>query len=110
MPNQEQVKSAIRWAMATFGPFLTANGYASDSMIQLGGGILISLVPFVWGLFAHTQENAVAVVGEIAKDPTSPVKGVVVENNMAGRKLAESIPGPTVVPAGTPAAEKIAQC
>lgn len=55
----------------------------------------------IWSALTHRQSNAVAVVAQIAKDPTSAVKGVVTEPTAAGRELAASIPGPQVAAAGT---------
>jgi hypothetical protein len=106
--NQEQTKAAIRWIIATFGPFIISHGYASASTLEMVGGILVSTLPLILSMFAHTQNNAVAVVAEIAKDPASPVMGVITTSTPAGHALADSIPGPTVVPAGTPAAKTIA--
>ena len=102
--NPEQLKSGVRWVIATFGPFLIAHGYASSGTIELAGGVIISLAPLIWGMFAHTQAAAVAVVDTIAKQPDSPVKAVVMEPTAAGRDIAASIPGDTTVVAGTQAA------
>jgi hypothetical protein len=107
--NPEQLKSGIRWMIATFGPFIIAHGYASQGTLELVGGILISLAPLVWGMFTHTQTNAVAVVDTIAKQPDSPVKAVVTEPTAAGRELAEAMPGSTTVVAGTQAAATLAK-
>lgn len=99
--NQEQVKSAVRWIIATFGPIITTHGYASASTLEMIGGIVISLAPLIWGMFTHTQTNAVAVVDTIAKQPDSPVKAVITEPTAAGRELADAMPGSTTVVAGT---------
>lgn len=107
--NIEQVKSFIRWATATIGPFLISTGYISASGLQMASGILLSLVPLVWSMITHTQENAVKIVDAIAKDPESGVKAVVTEPNVAGRALAEAIPGTTTVVAGTAAATAAAE-
>jgi hypothetical protein len=101
--NQEQVLSFVRWVQATVGPLLIANGYVSASTLQMVSGVVVSLVPLAWSMFVHTQTNAVAVVSLLAKDPSSPVKAVVVEPTRAGRELAEAVPGNTVV-AGTQSA------
>lgn len=106
--NQEQAKSAVRWLIATFGPYITAHGYATSSSLELWGGLIVSAAPFIWGMFTHTQANAVAVVGEIAKDPASPVKGVITTPTAEGRDLAQSIPGSTVATAGSSDAKLIA--
>lgn len=107
--NTEQLKSSVRWLIATFGPFLIAHGYASSGTLELAGGILVSLAPLIWGLFVHTETNAVAVVDTIAKQPDTPVKAVILEPTAAGREIAASIPGDTTVVAGTPAAATAAK-
>jgi len=102
--NTEQLQSAVRWVIATFGPFLIAHGYASSGTLELASGVIISLAPLIWGMFAHTQAHAVEIVDTIAKQPDSPVKAVILEPTAAGKVLAESIPGDTTVVAGTQAA------
>lgn len=106
--NQEQAKAAVRWIIATFGPFIISHGYATSSTLELLGGVVVSLIPFAWSLLTHTQTNAVAVVGAIAKDPASPVKGVITASTAEGRDLAQSIPGSTVAAAGSSDAKLIA--
>lgn len=116
--NEEQVKSAIRSLVSTFGGaiagWFAAKGWFSvdDVLHVLNSPTVISIIASAimggWGLIVHTQKNAVAVVDAIAKDPASPVKGVVTTATPAGRELAESMPGNTTVPAGSPAATSIA--
>jgi len=105
--NTEQLKSAVRWLIATFGPFLIAHGYASSGTLELVGGILVSLAPLIWGMFTHTEANAVTVVDTIAKEPGTPVKAVILDASPAGRELAASLPGDTTVVAGTQAAAAV---
>lgn len=105
--NTEQLKSSVRWLIATFGPFLIAHGYASSGTLELAGGILVSLAPLIWGMFTHTEANAVAVVDTIAKEPGTPVKAVILDTTPAGRELAASLPGDTTVVAGTAAAAAV---
>lgn len=107
--NIEQVKSAVRWLIATFGPIVIAHGYASQGSLEMVGGLVISLAPLVWGLITHTQANAVTVVDTIAKQPDSPVKAVIMEPTKEGIDLANSIPGATTVVAGTQTAAEVAK-
>lgn len=107
--NPEQIKSFIRWAQATIGPFLITHGYASSGTIELVAGILISLAPLVWSMVTHTQANAVAVVDTIAKDKDSPVKAIVMEPTQEGREIADALPGNTTVVAGSSAASNLAR-
>lgn len=105
--NPQQLNMAIRWAFATFGPFITSHGYASSSTLEMLSGVAVSLVPLILGFISHTEANAVAAVADIAKRPDSPVKAVITENSMAGREMARNIQGP-VEPAGTAAATTLA--
>jgi hypothetical protein len=112
--NPEQAKSSARWFVATFGGaaagWFAAKGWFTIDQVtsvlnsETTISILASAAVFVWGLFTHTQKNAVAVVDTIAKQPDSPVKAVVMEPTPAGRDIAEAIPGDTTVVAGTQAA------
>lgn len=102
--NQEQIKSAVRWVIASFGPIIIQHGYASAGTLEMLGGVIVSLAPLIWGMITHTQTNAVAVVDTIAKQPDSPVKAVITEPTEAGRELAAAIPGNTTVVAGSGAA------
>lgn len=107
--NVEQVKSAVRWLIATFGPFLIAHGYATSGTLELAGGVIVSLAPLIWSMLVHTQANAVAVVDTIAKQPDSPVKAVITTPTSAGAQLAGSLPGNQTVVAGSPVAINLAK-
>ena len=112
--NTEQAKSSVRWFVATFGGvaagWFAAKGWFTIDQVtsvlnsETTISLLASAAVFVWGLFVHTQKNAVVVVDTIAKQPESPVKAVVMDATPAGRDIAESIPGNTTVVAGTAAA------
>jgi hypothetical protein len=116
--NPEQAKSSVRWAVSAFGGaaagFVAGRGWASAETVMavLTSEVFMSavaaLIPLIWSMFRHTQAGAVAVVDTIAKDPESPVKGVVLTNTVAGRDLAAAIPGSTTVLAGTHDAKVIA--
>ncbi len=107
--NSEQVKSAVRWIITAFGPFLTAHGYITSDSLEAIGGVLVALIPLAWSMYVHTQKNAVAVVDKIAQQPGSPVKAVITEGTEAGRQMAASLPGSTTVVAGSQAAKRAAQ-
>ena len=107
--NTEQVKSAVRWLIATFGPFLIAHGYTSSGTLEMAGGVIVSLAPLLWSMLVHTETNAVAVVDTLAKSPDSGVKAVVTDNTAAGRTLANAMPGTTTVVEGTQAAASAAK-
>lgn len=115
--NVEQVKSDLRTLIATFGGllagWLVAHHWASDSASVIAlmlamTPLLANLIVGISGHFTHSESNAVLVVDTIAKEPGSPVRGVITEPNVAGRALASNTPGSTTVVAGTAAAEKLA--
>lgn len=117
--NPEQVKSAVRWLIATFGG-IVAGWFAAKGWFTIDQvnsvlnspatvSLIVSVVAGIWGLVTHTQANAVAVVDTIAKQPDSPVKAVVTEPTDAGRDLANAMPGNTTVVAGSPAATNLAK-
>jgi hypothetical protein len=107
--NQEQIKSAVRWLIASFGPVIIQHGYASTGTLEMIGGVAVSLAPLIWGMITHTQTNAVAVVDTIAKQPDSPVKAVIAEDTPAGHDMAAALPGNTTVVAGSSAASNLAK-
>lgn len=100
-PNPEQIKSAIRWLVATFGGvvagWLAHGGYVTTQQVTdvINGpaffSFAFSVASGVIGLLVHKQSNAVAVVTRIAADPGSPVVGVVAANNAAGHALVSAI-------------------
>ncbi len=112
-PNTEQIKSALRWFVSTFGGVIAgwfaAKGYFTvDQVVSvLNSPVVISTVAslavFVWGLATHTQGNAVAVV-----DAIPAVAGVVVKNTNDGHALVDATSSPTVAVEGTPAAKATA--
>lgn len=116
--NTEQVKSAIRSLITTFGGviagwFAAKGWFTIDQVTSVLNSpttlsILASVAAGIWGLVTHTQTNAVAVVDAIAKQPGSPVKAVVTENTAAGNDLANAMPGNTTVVAGSQAAATVA--
>lgn len=105
--NAEQSKALVRWLIATFGPILIAHGYANGTQLEMWGGVLTSAIPLIWGMFTHTDTNAVAVVDTLAKNPDSPVQAIIVNNTPAGHDLAMKMPGNTTVVDGS-AQEQIA--
>jgi hypothetical protein len=117
--NIEQAKSAVRWFVSTFGGmiagwFMAKGWFTIDQVMSVLNSPTIlslaaSLIVGAWGLFVHTQTNAVAVVDTIAKQPDAPVKAVILEPTAEGKALAESIPGNTTVVAGTVAAASAAK-
>lgn len=112
-PNAEQIKSALRWFVQTFGGMIAgwfaAKGYFTvDQVVTvLNSPALLAtaatIITGIWGLFVHTQANAVATV-----DAIPAVAGVVVKNTDDGHALADAAPSSTVAVEGTAAAASVA--
>ncbi len=112
-PNADQVKSLIRWFVATFGGmiagwFAAKGWFTVDQVLTvLNSPVLLgaasSIVVAVWGLFSHTEVATVA-----AANALPAVQGVITTPTIEGKALAEAIPAETVAIAGTPAATAVA--
>ena len=72
-PNLEQVKSVVRDLLQIVGTMLVSFKLfaITEENWSLITGIVIMLVPIIWGLFNHTEKNAVAVVAELKKTAVS---------------------------------------
>jgi hypothetical protein len=117
--NTEQIKSLVRSLVSTFGGviagfFVGKGWFTSDQVMSVITsetfiGLAASGIVAGWGFITHSEKNAVAVVADIAANPASPVKGIIVEPTPAGQALAMAIPAQTIVPAGTTAASAMAK-
>lgn len=111
--NPEQVKSGARSVIVFVGGALV--GWASSRGWQWGDvlnqllssetfmGIAVAAAAALWGVISKSAPNLVAIVNAL-----SGVKGVITEPTPEGVKLAQAVPAPTVVPAGTTAAATVA--
>lgn len=118
LPNNEQVKSGVRWVLAAlggtfFGVFIS-KGWVTAEQVQalmtnetlvgiIASGVM-SLGGLVWGLISRKESNMVAAVNAMPD-----VQGVVTTPTPEGRALAAAVPSPTVVTAGTGAATAVAK-
>lgn len=116
--NQEQIKSAVRWVLSTFGGviggFFIGKGWvtadqvtsilSNETVIALISSGVITLIGLIWGQVVHTDAAAVATV-----DAIPAVAGVVTKPTLEGRALAATTPSPTVAAAGTAEAKEIAK-
>jgi hypothetical protein len=112
--NVEQAKSGVRWIVATFGGvaagWFAAKGWFTFDQVtsvltsETTVSLLASVAVGIWGLFVHSQTNAIAVVDTLAKQPDTGVKAVITDATPAGRDIAAAMPGNTTVVAGTDAA------
>ena len=65
------------------------------------GTVVAAIVVGVWSQLTKSDAAKVAMVDALAKDPASPVKGVILESTIAGQNMAKTLPGKTTVVAGT---------
>lgn len=84
-------------------------GSVLDPVTQQAIGVALAGVAVgVWSHLTKTDASKIAAVVELAKDPSSPVQGIITTNDEAGKTLAASIPGP-IEAAGSNAAAEIAK-
>lgn len=106
--SQEQIMGLLRQILPVLGTLLVSLGVVKQgtwdsffTLILTIAGPLMIVASAVWSTVDKTQAALVAKVDALAKEPASPVLGVVMANNIEGRELAESLPGKTTVVAGS---------
>lgn len=104
--NQEQVLNLVRTFMQIAGSMLVGYhlfGIDSQAWTAITGGVLMA-TPAIWGVVTNRRASQVAKVNAMPE-----VAGVITKPSTEGLALANSVPSPTVVPAGTIAATTVAQ-
>jgi hypothetical protein len=117
MNNSYTTPQKLGLAISILG-FLAGGGTQLTDILSPLGSIaptivkeIVSLSGFVSGVLGiilatlTSQTGAVKAVVEMAKDPTSPIQGVITTATPEGKALASSIPGPINTAGGTGAAE-----
>ena len=96
----------ITWALTQ----AASKGWLSTADIAVLAPALALLPAYLIGWWKNRPQNIAADLAQVTSDkvPGSPVKGVVTSDTMAGRELANSIPGTTVASAGSSDAKKLA--
>lgn len=100
-----QYLNLLRTVMQIAGTMLVGHhlfGIDQEAWTAITGAILM-LVPALWGLQATKKSSIVATVNAMPE-----VAGVITKATTEGQALANSVPSPTVVPAGTIAATTVA--
>lgn len=105
----EDIQRYIRGFLYTIAGGLVAKGWMSEGYQELFVGMALWAINLAWQVYGMRLMAKVAEMGKIAEDHTSPVVGVITANNKAGVELAQAIPSPAVVSAGTPVAAVIAK-
>lgn len=89
-----------------FSPFGSMAPLIVKEIVSLAGftsGVLGIMLTFLTG-----QGSQIKAVVELAKDPNSPVQGIITSATPEGQALAASIQGP-IVTAGTPGATNMSK-
>jgi hypothetical protein len=83
-----------------------SKGWLTGSDVAVLAPALALLPVYLISWWKNRPQNIAADLNQVTADkvPGSPVQGVITTNTMAGRALANDIPGNTIVAAGTPAA------
>lgn len=112
----EQVKNLAQQTMAALGPLVILLGYSTtdawgkwSAAVVMVAGAVATIIGVIYGMWTNSQTGLVKAVDALAKDPQSPVAGVIVTQTPEGKELADAIPGKTTVTAGTVDAAKLAQ-
>ena len=114
--SHEQVEGQLRQILPIVGTIMTCLGLMKPetvgnwtAFILVTAGPVMIIASSVWSLIDKTRNSMVAKVDAMAKDPTSPVLGVIMAPTAEGKDLAASIPGSTTVVAGTSAANDMSK-
>jgi hypothetical protein len=62
MPNQDQFMSWLRTTLSGIGFLVVQRGWATDATVTMVIGAVLSIAPFAWGYFAHTDSAKLAAV------------------------------------------------
>ena len=118
-PTPAQIKNGLQWLITAFGMgaagWFAHSGYITQAQVMdifnspAFMTLAVAIVSGIFGLIANTRTNSIKVVDAMAKDPASPVVGVVTSNTPEGKALANAIPGNTTVVANSQAANSVAQ-
>lgn len=111
----EQTSGQLRQLLQALGAIATTFGFATAGQVDLWIQIILQIAGpammlggVIWSWKVNTTSALVASVDAMAKEPDSPVKGVITTNTKAGRELANEMPGMTTVVAGSTEAKIIA--
>ena len=105
----EQISGQVRGVLMGIAGIAIGRGLVDEHTATVLVGVIMWVLGLLWSGKVNTQHSIVSSVDAMAKDPYSPVAGVITVNSPAGRELAQSIPGNTTAPADSPAAATIAK-
>ncbi len=87
----------VTWALTQ----AAQRGWLSTADIAVLAPALALAPALIIGWIKNRPGNIAADLATIAKDPSSPIQGVITTNTPEGRALAQSIPENTIQSAGT---------
>ena len=109
IPNNEQIKSIIRWAIAMFGGaiagWFASKGYSAEQITSLLNsevviGLVASGIALIWGMFVHSKVGiltAASKVPEVKKIELVPVAQTAAAT-METARLVKQTPSVVVGP------------
>lgn len=114
--SQEQILGLLRQILPVIGTVVTTLGITtpdkfgaiSATILIIAGPIMI-IISAIWSLITNTRSSMIAKIDTMAKDPASPVAGIIMSNTKEGKEIANNLPGVTTVVAGTSEATSIAK-
>lgn len=114
MLNKLTVSQKFQIILCILGILVASTGQLNDlfgpmatKYIVSASGLTMAIVSGIGAILTGGNSQVQAVV-DMAKDPKSPIQGIVTTNNAEGKALAASIPGP-IVSAGTNAANELSK-
>jgi len=98
--NSLTLSQKFQIALCVLGVLVASTGQLGDlfgptvtKYVVSAAGIGVSMLSGIGAILTGQQQQVQAVV-DMAKDPKSPVQGVVTTATPEGKALAQSIPGP----------------
>lgn len=107
---QRYLRIILQWVAGA----LVSYGFVNKDATWIAPAIGMAMTAgsFLWTLYGNRVQAKINEVAAMGNDPSSPVKGVLIEQNAAGRALSASAfnanPDAAVALAGTHAAAQMA--
>lgn len=105
--TSEDFMKYLRIVFYAVGGNIMGSAWTNGSNGQLTLSCILLVGTFVWSVYGNRLAAKVAEIAKIAKDPTTPIKGIITTDDAEGKALAQSTPG-MIVSSGTPEAKIIA--
>ncbi len=108
--NNEQITGMAKPIIAAIVAYLAASNILFDAQtwnIIISSVVTVGLA--IWAYKQNTANSQVRSVDNMAKDPASPVKAIIMNATVAGAAMANDMPGLTTVLEGTAAARSASE-